>query len=361
METRSPNLKLEILNQRLRRQLYDLHSLFEITLELNSLLDEEKILSCYLYNIFGLLSNKSIAIVLNSRLNSTEFTTIRFRGLHKKQSKALKLKNPNPVLDLLKKNKGVLVLSDVKYGNEIPYLETVSRVGGILIAPLMHAQNLFGMVILGEKHNKKSYSQQELEIFSLLTNFLAASINNARLYQEMERLSLTDALTGLYNRRYFETYLENELARARRFNQPVSLVMLDIDNFKNYNDTLGHPAGDDLLRQLGQLLSATVRTTDIAARYGGEEFCVILPHVSWEGAASFCTRLQKEVFSYPFEAREVQPNGRVTVSIGTATYPYDAQCMEALIAKSDLALYEAKKRGRNQVMTYAQIKLKANN
>jgi diguanylate cyclase (GGDEF)-like protein len=238
------------------------------------------------------------------------------------------------------------------HGAKFEYVARVASAGGKLIAPLIHLQNRLGLVIIGEKHNGRPYSTLEIEILTMLTSFLGAAIANTQIYKEMERISLTDPLTGLFNRRFFENNLRTEIARARRFDHPLSLVMLDVDHFKNYNDRLGHRNGDLLLRKLAGLLTKTVRESDVISRYGGEEFCVILPEIHQDGAATFSERLRNIVFTHPFEKREIQPNGRITVSLGVATYPNDAEVVEELVEKADSALYRAKNNGRNQVAVY---------
>lgn len=347
--------ELKSLNNQLRLQLYTLHNLFEITLELNSILDENQLIHSYLLNIFGLLGIKSAAILTDPNQHSDSFSASHYRGFKKSQANSLTIKKSEPLLEILRKKPRVFFVENLnKMGISTQSLNRVESIGGHLLTPIVHRNKLLGIVLIGEKHNKKLYSQSEVEILSLLTNFLAVALTNVRLYKEMERVSVTDPLTGLFNRRYFENFLQNEVSRARRFNHPLSLVMLDVDHFKNYNDCLGHPAGDRLLQQLANVLTKTARSTDILARYGGEEFCVILPEIGQDGALSFSERLRNLVFSYPFEKREIQPNKHITISLGTATYPSDAQMMKELVVKADMALYQAKKMGRNQVIVYSE-------
>lgn len=349
-------IQLIINNRQLRKQLYELRNLLEISLDLNSKLKEKQLVHSYLLNLFGLLSTKSAVILTNSNPYAKSFSAQYHKGLPARQAEVLKIKKSDPIFEIIRKNPKVIEVRNkdlIKTNSE--YLNIVESNGGRLIAPLIHRQNILGLVIIGEKHSKKPYTESEIRNFSSLTKFLAVALTNSRLYKQVEQVSLTDPLTGLFNRRYFENYLQTEVARARRFNHPLSLVMLDLDYFKHYNDRLGHPTGDTLLRQLANLLLKTVRRSDMVARYGGEEFCIVLPEISRNGALSFSERLRNVVFSHPFRKREIQPIGRITISIGTATYPCDAQMMQELIAKADSALYEAKKNGRNQVAAYRNI------
>lgn len=353
---KEPYQQLKALNQQLRRQLYDLHSLFEISLELNSILDEEQLVHHYMFNLFGLLGCKSAVILLNGNDHPNDFRPVLFRGIQESQVKDLSVPRTDPFFEIFSQEPRVIDLTRTQNLETPPkYLQMIAAIGGAVVSPLVHRKEFLGFTILGEKHSHRPYVSPELEILSLLSSFVAIAMSNVRLYREMERVSFTDPLTGVFNRRYFERFLKNEVARARRFNHTLSLAMLDVDHFKNFNDTLGHPAGDQLLRELADLLTATVRTTDIVARYGGEEFCVILPEISEDGALGFSERLRKVVASHDFRHGNIQPEGRVTISLGVATFPKDAHMVRDLIAKADAALYEAKRLGRNRVALYRDM------
>ncbi len=167
---------------------------------------------------------------------------------------------------------------------------------------------------------------------------------NARL----ERLAVTDGLTGVFNHRRFQETMQAELVRAERHRRPVSVLMVDVDFFKKVNDTLGHPAGDDLLRRLAQVLGQDLRQTDLIARYGGEEFAVILPETSKTEAMQVAERMRVAV-EERINAEGNWPN-RVTVSIGVATYPEDGKEGEQILVAADQAMYVAKRQGRNRVI-----------
>jgi len=176
-----------------------------------------------------------------------------------------------------------------------------------------------------------------------------------RLQQEIEArefyraLSIIDELTGLYNYRHFHTLLVQELRRCGRYFHPLALFMIDIDNFKVYQDAYGHPAGEVALKIISQTVRNTVREVNIVARYGGEEFAVILPETTREVAAVAAERVREAV------AETTLPTGdRLTISIGVAAYPVDARDKEQLISRADQALYLAKQRGRNQTAIWEQ-------
>jgi diguanylate cyclase (GGDEF)-like protein len=169
---------------------------------------------------------------------------------------------------------------------------------------------------------------------------------NSRLAQ----LAVTDGLTGLYNHRHFHERLALEVERSMRNGLPLSLLMIDVDNFKDYNDNHGHPAGDQVLRQLARLMTDGRRANDFVARYGGEEFCVVLVDTPKLTAAKVAERLRESVIEAPFEFSSSQPNGSLTISIGVATFPDDTSDSEAMVRSADAALYAAKHAGRNCVV-----------
>jgi diguanylate cyclase (GGDEF)-like protein len=172
---------------------------------------------------------------------------------------------------------------------------------------------------------------------------------------ELERLSVTDGLTGLFNRRYFQTRLSQEFQRAQRYTDPVSLMMIDIDHFKRVNDTYGHPVGDVVLKGTADLVRSSVRDPDICARYGGEEIAVILPKTHLAGALVVAERIWRELGQkrYGVEEKGEPRELRVTASIGLAFYPSkDITAPEALVKYADEALYRAKREGRNTICLY---------
>ena len=164
-----------------------------------------------------------------------------------------------------------------------------------------------------------------------------------------EERAIHDGLTGLFNRHYFNSVMEKQVASGARFKQPFSLIMADVDNFKLYNDRNGHPAGDQVLRQVARVLEKHTRAIDYLVRYGGEEFAIVLPRAGKEEAVAAAERHRAAVAQERFLHQEHQPSGQLTISLGVASYPSDAQGPWDLVHRSDAALYEAKRRGRNQV------------
>lgn len=164
---------------------------------------------------------------------------------------------------------------------------------------------------------------------------------------KLKKLAITDGLTGVFNYRFFKEQLTKEIIRSARHKSAVSIVMIDIDYFKNYNDKHGHPAGDSVLKVIAGLLKSNIRNLDTAARYGGEEFALILIETNKNSAGIVAKKIKDLVEAHKFKYEETQPNGKITVSMGVATFPQDGDSFDALVDLADKRLYHAKAKGRN--------------
>lgn len=203
--------------------------------------------------------------------------------------------------------------------------------------------NLLGCLYVGAA-KEGGLTEEHRGIIETISYQTAMALKNARLYEQTQKMALSDGLTGLYTHRLFQEKLEEEILYAERTKQPVVLVMVDADNFKTYNDTLGHPAGDALLKEIASLLKDKVRASDIVSRYGGDEFALLLKNTRKEDAVTMCERI-REAFQLRFGGNQVQ----VTSSIGLACYPEDADSKKDLAQAADDALYVSKRGGRNRV------------
>jgi diguanylate cyclase (GGDEF)-like protein len=189
----------------------------------------------------------------------------------------------------------------------------------------------------------------QIDRLHVIASQASLALHNALLHEELERLSVTDRLTELYNHGYFQQRLEEELERASRFGRTLSLIMLDIDNFKLFNDRWGHPRGDTVLRAVSAVIRENLREIDVPARYGGEEFIVVLPETDEAGALAVAERIRSSMAEYGFETGEGTPVAHQTASLGVATYPMHGASAPRLVEAADAAMYEAKRRGKNQV------------
>lgn len=226
--------------------------------------------------------------------------------------------------------------------------ECYPEASSLLLAPLIAKGGLLGVLVVADRQSGQPYRDSDLEMLTLFASQAASALDNVRLYAKLERAATTDDLTGLANRRSFQEVLEKEVARAGRYGHSLSLLMLDIDHFKEVNDSYGHTVGDEVLRRLGKVLRTDLRNIDLPARYGGEEFAVIMPHTPKPYAGSVAERLRMNVEeSNLFHTDRLRT---VTVSIGVAAYPVDATDVDSLIDAADNALYQAKREGRNRVV-----------
>lgn len=218
----------------------------------------------------------------------------------------------------------------------------------VVVAPLLGGEDsenseLLGVLYLGSDR-ENALNEEHRSLVETVSYQTAMALKNARLYEQTQLLALTDGLTGLYTHRLFQEKLGEELEWARLHSENVVLVMVDADNFKTYNDTLGHPAGDALLIEIANLLRDKVRASDIVCRYGGDEFALLLRQTTKEEARKLCERV-REAFLLRFGGHSV----RVTSSIGLACFPVDAKTKSGLARAADDALYLAKRGGRNRV------------
>ena len=225
----------------------------------------------------------------------------------------------------------------------------ITKIGSFVALPVVINKETIGVFVIETKNKKRKYSSEELNLLSLFASQIGIALESARLYEEVENIAFLDGLTEIYNRRYFEKALQNEIERVKRYGGKVSLLMIDIDDFKVYNDTHGHPAGDEALYLVAKILKENTRNVDVVARYGGEEFGIILIQTGKKEAVEKGEALRKLVSEYKFPHEETQPGGDITISVGVATCPEDAIDKKDLVKKADEALYRAKKEGKNRV------------
>jgi diguanylate cyclase (GGDEF)-like protein len=205
-------------------------------------------------------------------------------------------------------------------------------------------------VLNAHKPEPQAFTRGDIEQFQAVANQVAVALENAQLYQRTKELSSRDELTGLFNRRYFFENLETEVQRARRYRRSFTVLMLDLDQFKHYNDTHGHLCGDQVLRQVAELLLNNTRRADVVARFGGEEFVIMLPEIDRQAGALVAEKIRVKLSQYPFHGRERQPGGQLTVTIGLAAYPFDSDNGLELVDVADRALYVGKRQGGNRVV-----------
>jgi len=213
-------------------------------------------------------------------------------------------------------------------------------------SPLMTGNKVLGVLRAGSREPKR-FNSDDLRLLNIISNLGAVILRNLLLYDKMKELAQTDSLTGLYLNRYFQGRLGEELARAQLSGAAFSLILLDIDFFKRYNDEYGHSAGDLVLKNIAVILSRCASSVDVVARYGGEEFVLLLPGKNKSEAMRVAERIRGEIQKNKFTLRRIE--SRVTASLGVASFPEDGRSREELIRLVDKNLYQAKHDGRNLV------------
>ncbi len=219
-----------------------------------------------------------------------------------------------------------------------------------LLCPIKSRDRLIGIIALGKKKSDALYSHEDLELVMSMAKQAGTIIENAQLYSQAVTRANTDGLTGLYNHRHFHERFDHEIARGSRFGTTFSLIMLDVDLFKAYNDIHGHLAGDEILRRIAIYIKTSIRSLDIAFRYGGEEFAIILPEARPDDAYKVAERIRKTIGSKT--SSRATP---ITASLGVANWPIDGVMKEEIISCADAALYRAKQTGRNRTCLSSDV------
>ncbi len=217
----------------------------------------------------------------------------------------------------------------------------------LVLIPLKAKDRVNGIIVADNFITNDPITKDDLRMLTMLANQAGLAIENSQLYEKTVDRAHSDYLTNLWNHGYFQLLLQTELEKTKATQSTLSLITMDIDDFKIYNDTLGHQAGDKILRDLAQLLRNQSRKIDLVCRYGGEEFTIILPQTDKKEAFMIAERIRMDIQRYSFLDKEVFPNKMLTVSLGISTYPEDGLLPAELIASSDNSLYQAKNKGKN--------------
>ncbi len=358
--------ELSVLNRDLKRKIFDLNAVLELVKNLYSVLEKERLFSVLARMMQDHLGAKSVFLMLPVKENG-DIVGKYFYGAHtsdlfgKESISELRMEKGKALYNWIKNETQIWRLYTMqRISREDKLLKALLDSGFQIGAKLTFDRNSFGIIFLGEKTDGAKYRQIDLDILAILVNMAVVTYKNIRQFKSIEELSYTDGITGLYNYRYFYKRLTEEIFRAKRFGRKLALVIFDIDDFKIYNDTYGHQAGDQLLKQLGELVFRTVRSIDVISRYGGEEFCVIMPESDQEECLKFAERLRKNIMNFPFKDDHLKSAGSVghehniTVSLGGAIYPYDARSVDRLIYSADMALLKAKSTGKNRSVIYQE-------
>ncbi|OGP59102.1 MAG: hypothetical protein A2V67_08160 [Deltaproteobacteria bacterium RBG_13_61_14] len=342
--------RLAEANQRLNEQMFELYTLYNISKKLAWSLE--------LGELFNGVMN-----VIGESLKVDEYCLM----LIDEPSRQLLIRASHGIREDLLLNAnvsvGVGVSGKVAQSGEILHLPDISQVrdffyyqgsnitqGSFLGVPLKLRNGKVIGVLNAHKPAPHAFSENDIRFFLAVAEHVAVAVEHALAFQQTKELSNRDELTNLYNRRYFFERFEKEVERAKRYERILSLIMIDIDHFKNYNDSFGHLMGDALLQKLAQIMEQNLRKADVLARYGGEEFFILLPETDKEQARQVAEKLRRTVEEYDFHADRTElQKGKVTITLGLASLPRDALEALSLLDLADKALYFGKAQGRNRV------------
>jgi diguanylate cyclase (GGDEF)-like protein/putative nucleotidyltransferase with HDIG domain len=283
---------------------------------------------------------------------TTQFTYPKVKG---ELTDELRFNADNPIIAWMDKKGSHLSPEQLESAPEFKGLwqvekEQLIKASWGLFYPVKSRGKLIGILALGRKRSGRLYSHEDIQLVMTIANQAGIIIENAQLYTQATIRANTDGLTGLYNHRHFHERLDQEIARGSRFGNSFSLIMLDADAFKTYNDTHGHVAGDDVLRKIAMYINMSVRNLDMAFRYGGDEFAVILPEAKLSDAYNVAERIRKTI-----AAKTSSMATPITVSLGIANWPDDGVMRKEIISRADAALYRAKQLGTNRTYLSSEV------
>jgi diguanylate cyclase (GGDEF)-like protein len=340
--------ELEIENRALRDRIAELHTFLNLSKTLSATLNMEELFRLALHLIGRSLHVDAYSLMLLDESGERLVVKAAF-GFPDDGGLGLTLRVGEGISGLVAQTGQAMLVPDVSAEPRLLEQESFRQQrGSFICVPLrIKGREVMG-VLNAQKPDPQGFGLGDLDLFQAVANQVAAALENAQLYQRTKELSTRDDLTGLFNRRHFFDNLEKEVQRAGRYRRVFSLLLLDLDDFKGYNDTYGHLQGDEALKEIGRLLLASTRRADIVARFGGEEFVVLLPEINAQGALVVAEKIRTAVEQYPFAGRTSQPGGKMTVTLGLATYPTDSEDGLELVDLADRALYLGKQQGGNR-------------
>ena len=328
-----------LLNRMVKREAKETALLYEVSQSLISTLDFDQLLKNILQHLKETFDFLNVSVLLVDEEKQVLYTHSSIT--YSPEEKDLRLRiGKDGITGHVAKTKKMYYSHDVRIDSH--YVTGSQDTRSEVCFPLLIGDRLIGVLDV-ESSEVNGFSQESIRLLSSLSAQVAIAIDNARLYAETKKLSLTDPLTMLSNRRSFDIFIDAEIKRAERYRRTFVVMMIDFDNFKEYNDKYGHSAGDTVLQKFSKIMKGIIRDVDFICRYGGDEFVSILPETDASYALDVAERMRKKI-----AAQRIQP--KITLSIGIASFPHDARDKAKLIDLADQACYEAKQRGGNRVL-----------
>ncbi len=336
-------------------RLNELEALYQIGIMLTSSESESKLLNSILEYSTKLTNTPAGSIALYDEINGQMelVLSVGFKDNLSVNSK-WKIRKGGLTEYILNQNGKPLIINNIDSFKKVNQLGIENMgIKSLIAMPLIVERRIIGILYIDD-FIPREFSKNEVSVLSLLATQAAIAIEKMQRFERTRVLAITDGLTGLYNHSYYAQSLKREIKRARRDNSTLSVIIMDIDHFKHYNDTNGHLPGNEALKKAALVIKQAVRDIDILARYGGEEFAVILPDTNSKHAHIIANRICTLIRNETFHGAEKQPMKRLTISAGVATFPQDAGQDKVLTDRADKALYIAKEQGRDRVVSYRE-------
>lgn len=344
------NLSLRDAVRQTRKSNDKLARLKEFSGAISSVLEKQLLFKTLLDNVLHLLSAEQGSLLLLDE-SASEFIVEAHKSVNPELKDKMRISKTAGIAGKVLESGDSLLVEDIETDSRLQRENRSHYRTKSFISALINIQGrVTGVLNIADKAEGKAFTEDDMNLVRAIIDSSAVAIERSILYdqtEELRKLSITDPLTGIYNRRYLNRRLSEEITRYNRYKHPFSFMMLDLDKFKEYNDTFGHIAGDNLLKTLAGRMEKSLRSIDIAARFGGDEFVAIFPQTPKVDAIQITNRLKEKIDSVIGEQNVEMP---LSVSMGLATYPDDASSIMELIEKTDQALYLAKKGGGNRVV-----------
>jgi len=280
------------------------------------------------------------------------------KGINKKLLKEIKIKIGEGVAGKVFGEGVPLVVYDIEKDERILLHRKASyKTGSFISIPLKIGERPIGVLNTSDRIKGEAFSEEDMALLRSFASYASIALERSMYYSlvgHLKELSITDSLTGLFNKRYFEERFFEELQRSERHNLAFSIGMLDIDDFKLFNDTEGHLSGDEVLKNIANIAKESTRLIDIIARFGGEEFAIIMPQTEKDEAFFVAERIRKSVREQLSHTWRYFPKDHITVTVGVATFPSDGKDMKDLIRNADRALYKGKKEGKDKTVLFKE-------
>lgn len=334
------------LEEMASNRLNELLVLFDIVNTTSQSLELKTVLPSVLDRVVENIGTLKGAVVLVGN-DGRSLSMVAQRGLSEESIRLITESGQGYVGDVILRNKPMRISENEDESTSSTGLEN-DNIASALVVPISARGVVLGVLaVYSEKKDK--FTEENEALLAMIGNQVSVAVLNAQLYQKTLDLAQHDGLTGLANRRYLMERLSQEMERAERYETSLSVIMLDLDKFKSFNDSYGHVKGDELLKAFSSMVKKAVRSTDIPGRYGGEEFCIVLPNTSVKGALVIAERIRAAMEALRITLEDGRPPVGRTTSIGVAEFS-TGDSIEKLLSHADTALYQAKEAGRNRVV-----------